>query len=79
MEAKLWYQSLADRFEPVSDLFFLKGKLASYWSCERHCIIRLRLYLLKIFLEYSCFTILCYFLLYSKVNQLYIYEYLLFF
>ena len=26
-----------------------------------------------VFLEYSCFTILCSFLLYSKVNQLYIY------
>ena len=30
-------------------------------------------------LEYSCFTILCQFLLYSKVNQLYIYIYSLFF
>ena len=34
----------------------------------------------KIFLlEYSCFTMLCQFLLYSKVNQLYVYVYPLFF
>ena len=26
-------------------------------------------------LEYSCFTMLCYFLLYSKMNQPYIYTY----
>ena len=26
-------------------------------------------------LEYNCFTMLCYFLLYNKVNQLYIYIY----
>ena len=26
-------------------------------------------------LDYSCFTILCYFLLYSKMNQLYMYIY----
>ena len=30
-------------------------------------------------LEYSCFTMLCQFLLYSKVNQLYVYMYPLFF
>ena len=30
-------------------------------------------------LRYSCFTMLCYFLLYSKVNQLYVYIYSLFF
>ena len=30
-------------------------------------------------LEYSCFTTLCYFLLYGKVNQLYIYIYPFFF
>ena len=37
--------------------------------------------LFKTFLksEYNCFTILCWFLLYSKVNQLYIHIYLLFF
>ena len=28
-------------------------------------------------LDYSCFTILCYFLLYSKMNQLYMYIYTL--
>ena len=30
-------------------------------------------------LEYSCFTMLCQFLLYNKVNQLYVYIYPLFF
>ena len=30
-------------------------------------------------LEHSCFTMLCYFLLYSKVNHLYVYIYSLFF
>ena len=44
---------------------------------------RLLLLLLKIYfyflLEYSCFTMLCSFLLYSKVNQLYTYIYPLFF
>ena len=29
-------------------------------------------------MKYSCFTMVCYFLLYSKVDQLYIYIYLLF-
>ena len=33
----------------------------------------------KNFLEYSCFTMLCQFLLYSKVNQLYVYIYPLIF
>ena len=37
------------------------------------------LLLLKILLEYSCFTMLCWFLLYSKVDKLYVYIYLLFF
>ena len=32
----------------------------------------------KFLLEYNCFTMLCYFLLYSQVSQLYIYIYLLF-
>ena len=37
--------------------------------------------LIRIFflLEYGCFTMLCKFLLYSKMNQLYIYIYPLFF
>ena len=35
-------------------------------------------FLKKILLEYSCFTMLCQFLLYSKVNQLYVYIYPLF-
>ena len=34
---------------------------------------------LKFLLVCSCFTMLCQFLLYSKVNQLYVYIYLLFF
>ena len=37
------------------------------------------LLLLKILLEYSCFIMLCWFLLYSKVDKLYVYIYLLFF
>ena len=32
-----------------------------------------------VLLEYSCFSLLCHFLLYSKVNQLYVYIYPLFF
>ena len=33
----------------------------------------------NLFMEYSCFTMVCYFLLYSKGNQLYVNIYLLFF
>ena len=33
-------------------------------------------YCLKFLLENSCFTMLCYFLWYSKVNQLYVYMYI---
>ena len=36
-------------------------------------------FLNQFLLEYSCFTMLCQLLLYSKVNQLYVYIYLLFF
>ena len=36
-------------------------------------------FLKKFRLEYSCFTMLCWFLLHSKLNQLYIYIYVLFF
>ena len=36
-------------------------------------------FLKNFLLDYSCFTILCQFLLYSKVNQLYVYIYPLFF
>ena len=32
-------------------------------------------FFLTFLLEYNCFTMLCYFLLYNKVNQLYIYIY----
>ena len=35
----------------------------------------MQLHLKKLLLEYSCFTMLCQFLLYSKVNQLYVYIY----
>ena len=37
------------------------------------------IYLFIYLLEYSCFTMLCQFLPYSKVNQLYIYIYPFFF
>ena len=33
------------------------------------------LFFLTSLLEYNCFTVVCYFLLYNKVNQLYIYIY----
>ena len=33
----------------------------------------------KFVFEYSCFTMLCYFLLYNKVNKLHVYIYALFF
>ena len=38
-----------------------------------------RFFLKKFLLEYSCFTTLCQYLLYSKVNQLYVYIHPLFF
>ena len=43
--------------------------------CEIKCGVPLRVTCIKNFflLEYSCFTILCQFLLYSKVSQLYVY------
>ena len=40
----------------------------------RHFIYR-ALFFLTSLLEYNCFTVLCYFLLYNKVNHLYIYIY----
>ena len=36
---------------------------------------RLSIFLLTSLLEYNCFTLLCYFLLYNKVTQLYVYVY----
>ena len=36
-------------------------------------------FLKRFLLEYNCFTMVCYFLLYSKVNQPYVYIYPLFF
>ena len=48
--------------------------------CFLFCLLQLfYCFLLKILLEYSCFTMLCQFLLGSKVNQLHIYIYSLFF
>ena len=44
--------------------------------CKWHYFV---LFFFKFLLEYSCFTMLCQFLLYSKLNQLYIYIYPLFF
>ena len=38
-----------------------------------NCLICLFIYLTCL-LEYNCFTMVCYFLLYNKVNQLYIYH-----
>ena len=63
---------------PVAFVWRLQGFL--YIVCHLHEVVPLSFpfqYLLFLFLkkkkvEYSCFTILCYFLLYSKVNQLYI-------
>ena len=36
---------------------------------------KLSFFLLTSLLEYNCFTMVCYFLLYNKVNQLYTYIY----
>ena len=38
-------------------------------------LIFIYLFILTSLLEYNCFTMVCYFLLYNKVNQLYIYIY----
>ena len=63
---------------PVGCLFFFffltKGKL---YFCLRWTALDLAHVFFLIFLlilcEYSCFTMLCYVLLYSKMNQLYVY------
>ena len=54
------------------------------WKHHQCCFRKLEMafffHLFFIFLlEYSCFTMLCQFLLYSKVHQLYVYIYSLFF
>ena len=41
---------------------------------SRHFVL-IYLSILTSLLEYNCFTMVCYFLLYNKVNQLYIYIY----
>ena len=42
-------------------------------------LLKILLNLFSFLLEYSCFTMMCYFLLYSKLNKLYVYIYPLFF
>ena len=44
-------------------------------SCRDTIISSLSFFLLTSLLEYNCFTMLCQFLLYNKVNQLYVYIY----
>ena len=34
--------------------------------------VRIHMYFFLFFLEYDCFTMLCYFLLYNNVNQAYV-------
>ena len=55
----------------LSILGKIKGKMTIYESCKAYDIY---LFLTSL-LEYNCFTILCQFLLYKKVNQLYVYTY----
>ena len=42
-------------------------------------LLKILLNLFSFLLEYSCFIMMCYFLLYSKLNKLYVYIYPLFF
>ena len=45
------------------------------WSFFCFCFCFILFYFLTSLLEYNCFTMVCQFLLYNKVNQLYIYIY----
>ena len=55
------------------------GTQSTLVLCSRQRAVIKCFSFLKCLLECSCFTMLCQFLLYSKVNQLYVYMYLLFF
>ena len=47
-----------------------------HWATENNPVKKKKMKHCIFFLfEYSCFTMLCYFLLYSEVNQLYVYIY----
>ena len=58
--------------------FVLKKSLSNSmsWSISQMCFSE-SFFIYFFFLGYSCFTVLCWFLLYNKMNQLYIYRYLL--
>ena len=44
-------------------------------SVEKDPLLVISFFFLTSLFEYNCFTMVCYFLLYNKVNQLYIYIY----
>ena len=50
-------------------------KQLSTAQCNRINVLVFCLLVLVVLLEYNCFTILYYFLLYNEVNQLYVYIY----
>ena len=56
----------------------LKRKKKTSWQPKKRSEL-LFFFFLTSLLEYNCFTMLCQFLLYSEVNQLYVYIYPLFF
>ena len=58
-----------------------KGIFKEKWvrQLERRISSNRNIFKLKNLLDYGCFTVLCSFLLFSKVNQLYVYAYPLFF
>ena len=54
------------------------NRATEHTSNSKEMHIALFLLIKKLLLEYNCFTMLCKFLLYSRVNQLYVYIYPLF-
>ena len=56
----------------------MKNKISTEFRTEKHGREKDFILFFKFVLEYSWFTMLCYFLLYSKVIELYIYIYQLF-
>ena len=61
--------------DAIANQGWIKNFLA-FGFIEHHFLILVFNYFL---LKYGCFTMLCYYLLYSKVNKLYVYIYPLFF
>ena len=72
----LWVYKTWNQVVESSNFVILQGCVAYSRSLPLRINFILFYFILTSLLEYNCFTMVCSFLLYNKVNQLYIYMYL---